>query len=250
MKKIVAFFVVLLCTVAMTACSSGGNKASKLYFDDTGIAYTQNIIFTKESSLDLKDYIKLGDKKNSYGEKVGVTTYDDLKYTINEYDTNICSVDANGVVTRKNIGNATIYVKLKNDIDPDANRGPNWIEIIFGNDKTFGTYIGENSYRGSSPGEAATMTLVVNSDLTYTLTVTAGKWHYSSQYELEDRTITGKIKVNSNGTYMSIDNTSKSIKFSNQRPSSGIGSGNVITTFYPDPNLENGSFSVRFICTE
>ena len=79
------------------------------------------------------------------------------------------------------------------------------LTLFFGNEKTFGTWEAENSYldiwieskiaEGETDAKKGTMTLVFNSDFTYTLTVTKGYWGTSSYDENipNDEVITGKL---------------------------------------------------------
>ena len=221
LKKTLSIVMTFFFIIVLFGCGKKGSKQKedKLYFDYTGIAEVTNIAYTKEDSFDLKTVFKVGDRISSYNEKkLGTTTYDDVMFYIYESygqdefkteDENI-KINSDGTVTRKKLCTAVIYAKLKvepTDISEDekSNENMHILTLFFGNDKTFGTWEAENDYldiwiedkkaKGETDAKKGTMTLVFNSDFTYTLTVTKGYWGTSSVDENieKDEVITGRL---------------------------------------------------------
>ena len=88
MKKSLLFLFILVITVLLSSCNAVRNK---LYFDEHGIAFKENIALTKSDKLDIKEYVKVGDRlKNN--KKIGSTSYEDLIYYVKDGDEGICSV--------------------------------------------------------------------------------------------------------------------------------------------------------------
>ena len=221
MKKVMSFFFIITFILILTSCGKGNKdktKGEKLYFDCTGIAEVSHIAYTSEDTFDLKTIFKVGNRISMYGDKkIGVTTYDDIMFYIyesygqSEYQTENDEVKINddGTVTRKKLCTAVIYAKLKDEseIDPEEldNSSMHILTLFFGNEQTFGTWEAENGYldiwiedkiaNGETDAKKGTMTLVFNSDFTYTLTVTKGYWgttSYDGNIE-KDEVITGRL---------------------------------------------------------
>ena len=214
MKKIFNIILFLSLTIILFGCGSEKGvktKESKLYFDWTGIAETTHIAYTKDLTFDLKTVFKVGNKTSSYNDKkIGVTTYDDIFYYIYEWgsseeylsENEDCKISSDGIVTRKRLSTVVIYAALKEEPaniseDEKANGGMHILTLFFGNDKTFGEWVGDNQYLESwlEPGEKlATMTFKFNEDFTYSLTITEGIWSTGSTTKtLENKVITGKL---------------------------------------------------------
>ena len=244
MKKVLSVFLLLCLSIFLVGCgkNTGTNKdktkKSELYFDWTGIAETTHIAFTAEETFDLKTVFKVGDKISAYNKKLGTTTYDDIHFYIYESygqmvypteDDNI-KISSDGIVTRKKLCTAVIYAGLKEDVynisdDDKANENMHVLTLYFGNDKTFGTWEAENSYldiwiqnkieNGETDAKKGTMTLVLNSDFTYTLTVTKGYWGTSSIDEKleKDEVITGKLVGLCSSGAMRYDDNQSEIRY-------------------------------------
>ena len=220
MKKITSIFFIFVFIFILASCGKKNEKTKeeKLYFDCTGIAEVSHIAYTSEDTFDLKTIFKVGDRLSMYNDrKIGVTTYDDIMFYIyesygqTEYQTenDEVKINSDGTVTRKKLCTAVIYAKLKDEsgIDPEEldNSGMHVLTLFFGNEQTFGTWEAENTYldiwiedkiaNGETDAKKGTMTLVFNSDFTYTLTVTKGYWGTSSIDENieKDEVITGKL---------------------------------------------------------
>ena len=68
-KEFTLFFLFSLAFILVGCKSKNKGKDDELYFDDTGIAEVTHIVFTTESSCELKDVFKVGDKRSSYNDK-------------------------------------------------------------------------------------------------------------------------------------------------------------------------------------
>ena len=155
----------------------------------------------------------------SYGQMVYPTEDDNIK------------ISSDGIVTRKKLCTAVIYAGLKEDVynisdDDKANENMHVLTLYFGNDKTFGTWEAENTYldlwiqdkieNGETDAKKGTMTLVLNSDFTYNLTVTKGYWGTSSIDEKleKDEVITGKLVGLCSSGAMRYDDNQSEIRYS------------------------------------
>ena len=275
MKKIYGFIILIFCLILVGCGGKNKEKKTELYFDDTGIAETTHIAYTKEASFDLKTVFKVGNKTSSYNEKkIGETTYDDIFFYIYEWgseeyitENEDAKINSDGTVTRKKLSTVVIYAALKNEPtniteDEKANGGMHILTLFFGNEKTFGTWEGDNTYldlwiqnkiaNGETDAKKATITLEFKEDYTYTITITGGYWGTSSyDYKISSKTIKGKLwGLSSAGAVRhDEDDTNGSYDFFLEMNSYNYGEEEKYTLF-TGLKLNNGSNSwsnIRFL---
>lgn len=221
MKKIVTLFFLLSLSLILVGCGSKNkSKDDELYFDDTGIAEVTHIVFTTESSYELKDVFKVGTRRSAYNDKkIGETTYEDVIFYITDsFDTterpqesDEAKIEGSKLV-RKKYGTLTVYAALKEDTTEEPNRGLHCVAITFSEKPVYGTYEVENDYldswieshkeEGELDAKKATMTFTLKEDLTFTFIITEGYFGTSGyNYKVEAQTITGSIGWYSAGLY-------------------------------------------------
>ena len=218
MKKSLLFLFILVITVLLSSCNAVRNK---LYFDEHGIAFKENIALTKSEKLDIKEYVKVGDRlKNN--KKIGSTSYEDLIYYVKDGDEAICSVSEDGIVNRLSYGNALISVKTKDDeTDYSVIKNTNCIVVIFVDDDPFKNYNTINYLEDDELKEDEKKSSIVfdlDEDLTYYIIIHPGlfKFEDGSVLEFNYKEIYGRLDWSTNGLHITDDEDSSNniyIKF-------------------------------------
>ena len=220
MKKVFTLFFLFSLAFILVGCGSKKNKKDdELYFDDTGIAEVTHIVFTTESSYELKDVFKVGTRRSAYNDKkIGETTYEDVIFYITDsfitserpQESEEAKIEGTSLV-RKKYGTVTVYAALKNDDkEEEPNRGLHCVIFTFSEKSVYGIWEAENDYldswinshieEGEKDAKKATMTFELKEDLTYTLTITEGYFGTSGyNYKLSAQTVTGYVGWNSGG---------------------------------------------------
>ena len=202
------FILIMLFIFSIILISCGNSKKDDKEdnkFNELGFYFKEDLIFTKDDSIDLKDYIVVGDRINENGKSIGKTTYDNLSYEVDSFSTNTLSVDSSGIVTKNNLGNGSIYINLKENEDSYSFYS---IIVMFGNDDTFSTWYGYNEYLDlwarNNNETKGTIKLEFNSDFTFKLTLTEGKFGFINGVtkDIEDGVIEGKITSSSGDLYL------------------------------------------------
>ena len=196
MKKILTALLILSMLFALAACGIEEKPAPVVTEEETTVPEEEEYdtlpgtvqlksnaqLVIGESSFDVKSLVELQE-----GQKAS-----DLRFSVVSSD-NVASVDANGILTRK--GDACGQVSVQIYLDGHA-QVFSIVNVTFAPANLYG-----GAYRGGFKKADGTLgneiTLVLNSDKTFTLTVGAGLARYGDvDYEL-DSAVVGEF----NGTF-------------------------------------------------